>query len=555
MGKLSQAIAHDAELLQVQGNFDDCLDIARDLAEELPGAPRQLGQPRPHRGPEDRRVRGRRGARRRPRLPLRPGRQRRQLHRLPPRLQRGARSAAQPRSCRACSASRPRAAPRSCSARSSSTPRPSPARSASATPPRGSSPSTARERQRRLLRRDQRRRRSSRPTASSRPRSASSSSPPPPSASPDCSSAPRRARSPRAPRVVLTVTGHGLKDPQWALRTADGVGRHADGRARRHRGDRRRARAGAARMTVVEPDACSSAAACSSGCRRPSANLGPGFDTLGLALSLYDELRSPRRRARRDGRRCTASARARCRPTRRTSSCAPSPHLRRLRQPMPGLDLVARNVIPHGRGLGSSGAAIVSGIMAAKGLLEGIVEIDADGLLALATEMEGHPDNVAPALFGGLTIAWVTPEGPRAQEAHGAPRRLAARVRARAHHVDGARAQPAARVGAARGRHLQRVALGAARSRRSSRAPSCCSRRPRTGCTRTTAPRRCPRPTCSSRCCASTASRPSSPAPDRRSSCWAATPRSASPPPIWWRSTPRPPGHCSCWPSTSRVLQ
>jgi homoserine kinase len=81
--------------------------------------------------------------------------------------------------------------------------------------------------------------------------------------------------------------------------------------------------------------------------------------------------------------------------------------------PLPGLDLVAHNSIPHGRGMGSSGAAIVSGIMAAKGLLEGIVEIDSAGLLALATELEGHPDNVAPALFGGLTIAWMTPEGPQ----------------------------------------------------------------------------------------------------------------------------------------------
>ena len=80
---------------------------------------------------------------------------------------------------------------------------------------------------------------------------------------------------------------------------------------------------------------------------------------------------------------------------------------------LPGLDLVARNSIPHGRGMGSSGAAIVSGIMAAKGLLEGIVEIDSQALLALATALEGHPDNVAPALFGGLTIAWMTPEGPR----------------------------------------------------------------------------------------------------------------------------------------------
>ncbi|BDZ44225.1 homoserine kinase [Naasia aerilata] len=80
---------------------------------------------------------------------------------------------------------------------------------------------------------------------------------------------------------------------------------------------------------------------------------------------------------------------------------------------MPGLDLIARNAIPHGRGLGSSGAAIVSGVMAAKGLLDGEAELDADALLALATELEGHPDNVAPALFGGLTIAWVTEDGPQ----------------------------------------------------------------------------------------------------------------------------------------------
>jgi len=84
--------------------------------------------------------------------------------------------------------------------------------------------------------------------------------------------------------------------------------------------------------------------------------------------------------------------------------------------PMPGLALEAHNVIPHGRGLGSSGAAIVSGIMAAKGLLEGVVDIDSDALLTLATELEGHPDNVAPALFGGLTIVWTTADGPKAKK-------------------------------------------------------------------------------------------------------------------------------------------
>jgi homoserine kinase len=145
-----------------------------------------------------------------------------------------------------------------------------------------------------------------------------------------------------------------------------------------------------------------------------TANLGPGLDTLGLALALYDEL---------DVRVVDA----------------PGVHVQVIgigagevpidennlvvraiastfaafAQPMPGLELIAKNSIPHGRGLGSSGAAIVSGIMAAKGLLEGIVEIDSDTLLRLATELEGHPDNVAPALFGGLTIAWTSPDGPK----------------------------------------------------------------------------------------------------------------------------------------------
>jgi homoserine kinase len=148
-----------------------------------------------------------------------------------------------------------------------------------------------------------------------------------------------------------------------------------------------------------------------------SANLGPGFDTLGLALALYDEL---------------------------TVTAMPNPGVtvdvigvgegevptdesnlvaRSIRHAfdnyglaMPGLHLEAHNNIPHGRGLGSSGAAIVSGIMAAKGLLDGIVEIDAGALLTLATELEGHPDNVAPAIFGGLTIAWTTPDGPKAKK-------------------------------------------------------------------------------------------------------------------------------------------
>jgi homoserine kinase len=145
-----------------------------------------------------------------------------------------------------------------------------------------------------------------------------------------------------------------------------------------------------------------------------SANLGPGFDTLGLALAVYDELRV----TVRDEPGATVEVigvGAGEVPTDESNLVvqAIAHAFSAVGHPMPGLDLVARNTIPHGRGMGSSGAAIVSGIMAAKGLLEGIVEIDSQGLLALANDMEGHPDNVAPALFGGLTIAWVTPEGPR----------------------------------------------------------------------------------------------------------------------------------------------
>jgi homoserine kinase len=148
-----------------------------------------------------------------------------------------------------------------------------------------------------------------------------------------------------------------------------------------------------------------------------SANLGPGFDTFGLALSLYDELTVTVRDEPGAHVEVIGIGAGEV-PTDETNLVvtAIAHTFRSLGREMPGLDVVARNAIPHGRGLGSSGAAIVSGIMAAKGLLRGIVDIDALGLLALATEMEGHPDNVAPALFGGLTIAWVTPEGPQSKK-------------------------------------------------------------------------------------------------------------------------------------------
>jgi homoserine kinase len=145
-----------------------------------------------------------------------------------------------------------------------------------------------------------------------------------------------------------------------------------------------------------------------------TANLGPGFDTLGLALSLYDEL-SVTVRAEPGAVVDVIGVGRGVVPVDETNLVvtAIAHTFAAYGQPLPGLSLLARNAIPHGRGLGSSGAAIVSGIMAAKGLLDGVVDIGSSQLLALATELEGHPDNVAPALFGGLTIAWMTPDGPQ----------------------------------------------------------------------------------------------------------------------------------------------
>jgi homoserine kinase len=145
-----------------------------------------------------------------------------------------------------------------------------------------------------------------------------------------------------------------------------------------------------------------------------SANLGPGFDTLGLALSVYDEIEVTALPER--GVEVIVHGEGAGDVPTDASNLVISTiayAFDAVGVPLPGLRLVARNAIPHGRGMGSSGAAVVSGLVAAKGLLAGRVEITDDDLLRMATDLEGHPDNVAPALFGGLTIAWLAPEGPQ----------------------------------------------------------------------------------------------------------------------------------------------
>jgi homoserine kinase len=73
----------------------------------------------------------------------------------------------------------------------------------------------------------------------------------------------------------------------------------------------------------------------------------------------------------------------------------------------PGIALRCVNAVPHGRGLGSSAAAVVSGILAARALVaDGAERLPEAEVLRLAADLEGHPDNVAACLAGGLTVAW-----------------------------------------------------------------------------------------------------------------------------------------------------
>jgi homoserine kinase len=138
-----------------------------------------------------------------------------------------------------------------------------------------------------------------------------------------------------------------------------------------------------------------------------SANLGPGFDALGLALSLHDVTVA---RVTGGGLDLEVSGEG------GETAAAGEAHLvvQAMRaafdvlggQP-PGLGLRSLNTIPHGRGLGSSAAAILTGILAARGLArDGADLLPDDAVLALAARLEGHPDNVAACLHGGLTISW-----------------------------------------------------------------------------------------------------------------------------------------------------
>lgn len=139
-----------------------------------------------------------------------------------------------------------------------------------------------------------------------------------------------------------------------------------------------------------------------------SANLGPGFDSLGLALSLYDEVEVETTdsglvidvegqgagQVPLDADHLVVKA---------ITVGMQAAGLR-----ASGLKVHCRNVIPHSRGLGSSAAAVVGGLAIANGFAAHInsPELTRDELVQLSSEFEGHPDNAAAAVLGGAVVSW-----------------------------------------------------------------------------------------------------------------------------------------------------
>lgn len=146
-----------------------------------------------------------------------------------------------------------------------------------------------------------------------------------------------------------------------------------------------------------------------------SANLGPGYDSFGLALGRYDEVIAEPREAGLSIAIEGVGAGAVPTDENHLVYQAASRAFSAMNVPVPGLHLTCTNCIPHGGGQGSSAAAIVAGILLARAVTaSGAQLLSDDDVFALATEMEGHPDNVAPALWGGFTVAWMSTSGSSA---------------------------------------------------------------------------------------------------------------------------------------------
>jgi homoserine kinase len=145
-----------------------------------------------------------------------------------------------------------------------------------------------------------------------------------------------------------------------------------------------------------------------------SANLGPGFDSLGLALSLYDEIYVETTESGLVVEVVGEGAGQVPLDASHLVVRAIEHGLKAAGVRATGLIVRSRNAIPHSRGLGSSAAAVVGGLAVANGLVaqSDSKELSDDELVQLSSEFEGHPDNASAAVLGGTVVSWTEAGGP-----------------------------------------------------------------------------------------------------------------------------------------------
>ena len=136
-----------------------------------------------------------------------------------------------------------------------------------------------------------------------------------------------------------------------------------------------------------------------------TANCGPGFDTLGIACTLYNEVELELDGPKEYVQLNLTGDGTDTLPTNERNLVLRSVRmvLERAKAKNSGIRLNMHNIVPLSRGLGSSSAAIIGGLMAANTVLD--MPFTKPELLDMATQIEGHPDNVAPALYGGFTVS------------------------------------------------------------------------------------------------------------------------------------------------------
>ncbi len=144
-------------------------------------------------------------------------------------------------------------------------------------------------------------------------------------------------------------------------------------------------------------------------------NLGPGFDSLGMALGVFDQIEV----------RAIASEGVEIEVEGEGAGKVPTDEshlfvrafraaLDEVDGPQTGLHIKANNSIPQSRGLGSSAATIVAAVTAARAMIADPDALSPEVTLRIATRIEGHPDNAAPAIYGGATVCWMGETGAHA---------------------------------------------------------------------------------------------------------------------------------------------